>query len=136
MRVLACVMGDETSERGVQPTTEDFDQMSRFNQQLIDAGILLAGDGLRPTSDGAKLKWTGEGPTVIDGPFAESKEVVAGFWIVEVASLDEAKEWFSRCPCGPGAEIQLRPVYELDDFDTLGPEARRISEQVRTRRGS
>jgi hypothetical protein len=136
MRVLACVMGGETSEQGVPPTTEEFDEMSRFNQQLIDAGILLAGDGLRPTSDGAKLKWTGDGPTVIDGPFAESKEVVAGFWIVEVASLDEAKEWFSRCPCGPGAEIQLRPVYELDDFDTLSPEARRISEQVRVQRGS
>jgi hypothetical protein len=136
MRVLASVMGSETSEQGVPPTTEQFDEMSRFNQQLIDAGILLAGDGLRPTSDGAKLKWTGDGPTVIDGPFAESKEVIAGFWIVEVASLDEAKEWFSRCPCGPGAEIQLRPVYELDDFDTISPEARRISEQVRVQRGS
>lgn len=134
MRVLVCVMGDETSEQGVEPSTEDFDQMSRFNQQLIDAGILLAGDGLRPTKDGAKLKWTGDGPTVIDGPFAESKEVVAGFWIVEVADLDEAKEWFSRCPCRPGAEIQLRPVYEVDDFSNLSPEAREISERVRMRR--
>lgn len=116
MRVLAFMMGNADSETGRIPEPEEFAQMGRFNQQLIDAGVMLAAEGLRPTSDGAKLRWNADGPTVIDGPFTEAKEVVAGFWIVEVASLDEAKEWFQRCPGGDGTEIQLRPFFEMADF--------------------
>lgn len=134
MRVVAFMMGDEVTERGELPPTEAFEAMTRFNQQLIEAGVLLAADGLRPTKDGARLRWSGEGPTVLDGPFTETKEVVAGFWIVEVASLAEAKEWFQRCPGGPGMEIQLRPIFELDDFgDALTPELRAVSEQLQAR---
>jgi hypothetical protein len=114
---MAFMMGNADSETGRIPEPEEFATMGRFNQQLIDAGVLLAAEGLRPTSDGAALRWTGSGDaTVTDGPFTEAKEVVAGFWIVEVASLDEAKEWFQRCPGGDGTEVQLRPIYELADF--------------------
>jgi hypothetical protein len=101
--------------------------MGRFNEELVKDGVLLAADGLTPTSAGAKLKWTGSGPTIVDGPFTEAKEVVAGFWIVEVSSLAEAEERFKRCPCGDGAEIQLRPIQEPEEF------AAALAEQSRSR---
>ncbi len=133
MRVVAFMMGDEVTERGELPPAEAFEAMTRFNQQLVEAGVLLAADGLRPTKDGARLRWSGDGPTVLDGPFTEAKEVVAGFWIVEVGSLAEAKEWFQRCPSAPGMEIQLRPIYELADFgEALTPELRAVNEQLLT----
>lgn len=132
MRVVAFMIGDETTESGRIPQPEEFAEMGRFNQQLIDAGVMLAGEGLHPTSDGAKVRWTADGPTVIDGPFTEAKEVVAGFWIVEVKSLDEAKEWFQRCPGGEGTEIQLRPIYELEEFgDNLPTELREQNDALR-----
>jgi len=132
MRVMAFMMGNQDSESGRIPDPEEFLEMGRFNEELVKAGVLLAGEGLHPTKDSAKLKWTGDGPTVIDGPFTEAKEVIAGFWIVEVASLDEAKEWFQRCPGGEGMEIQLRPIYELDEFgDSLTPEVRDLNEYLR-----
>lgn len=136
MRVVAFMMGNQESETGVLPPPELFEEMGRFNEGLVKDGVLLAADGLRPTSDGAKVKWTGSGPTVIDGPFTEAKEVVAGFWIVDVGSLTEAEERFKRCPCGEGAEIQLRPIQELGDLDeVLSPEARRRAEEVGSRMG-
>lgn len=137
MRVVAFMMGNDESESGVLPPPEAFEEMGRFNEELVKDGVLLAADGLRPTSDAAKVKWTGSGPTVIDGPFTEAKEVVAGFWIVEVGSLTEAEERFKRCPCGEGAEIQLRPIQELEDLgDAMSPETRRRAEEVQTRTGS
>lgn len=136
MRVVAFMMGNQESETGVLPPPELFEEMGRFNEGLVKDGVLLAADGLRPTSDGAKVKWTGSGPTVIDGPFTEAKEIVAGFWIVDVGSLTEAEERFKRCPCGEGAEIQLRPIQELEDLDeVMSPEARRRAEEVGTRMG-
>ncbi|QDP97925.1 YciI family protein [Microlunatus elymi] len=133
MRVMAFMMGNEDSETGRIPDPEEFAAMGRFNEELVKAGILLSAEGLHATKDGAKVKWTGDGPTVVDGPFTEAKEVVAGFWIVQVSSLAEAKEWFQRCPGGDGTEIQLRPVYELEEFgDSLPSEVRDLEEQVRT----
>jgi hypothetical protein len=114
MRVLAFMMGNEESEAGALPSPDLFEEMGRFNEEMVRAGVMLAAEGLRPTSAGAKVKWTGSGPTIVDGPFTEAKEVVAGFWIVEVGSLAEAEEWFKRCPCGEGAEIQLRPIEVLE----------------------
>jgi hypothetical protein len=132
MRVVAFMMGNQESERGDIPKAEDLEEMGRFNEQLVKAGILLAAEGLKATKDGAKLKWSGDGPTVLDGPFTEAKEVVAGFWIVQVSSLAEAKEWFQRCPGGPGTEIQLRPIFELEDFgDSVTPEVRKQNENLR-----
>ncbi|HEY9293867.1 MAG TPA: YciI family protein, partial [Microlunatus sp.] len=131
MRVMAFMMGNEDSETGRIPAPEEFEAMGRFNEELVKAGVMLAGEGLHPTKDGAKVKWTGSGPTVVDGPFTEAKEVVAGFWIVEVSSLAEAKQWFQRCPGGDGTEIQLRPIYELEEFgESLTPEVRELNEQL------
>ena len=127
MRVLACMMGNEESEAGALPSQDLVDAMGRFNEELVKDGVLLAADGLTPTSAGAKVKWTGSGPTIVDGPFTEAKEVVAGFWIVEVSSLAEAEERFKRCPCGDGAEIQLRPIQEPEEF------AAALAEQSRSR---
>ncbi|SDS27008.1 YciI family protein [Microlunatus soli] len=133
MRVVAFMMGNADSETGRIPSSEEFAEMGRFNQTLVDAGVLLAADGLHPTADSAKLHWTGDGPTVIDGPFTEAKEVVAGFWIVDVTSLDEAKERFQHCPCGEGAEIQLRPIYELAEFeDNMTTEVRELNESIKS----
>jgi hypothetical protein len=128
------MMGNEESEANVLPPPELFEAMGRFNEELVKDGVLLAADGLTPTSAGAKVKWTGSGPTVIDGPFTEAKEVVAGFWIVEVSSLAEAEERFKRCPCGEGAEIQLRPIQEAEDFaDAMSEETRRRAEELQAR---
>jgi hypothetical protein len=121
------MMGNEESEAGALPSQDLVDAMGRFNEELVKDGVLLAADGLTPTSAGAKLKWTGSGPTIVDGPFTEAKEVVAGFWIVEVSSLAEAEERFKRCPCGDGAEIQLRPIQEPEEF------AAALAEQSRSR---
>lgn len=119
MRVVAFMMGNSETETGELPDPEEFAAMGRFNDGLTRDGVLLAAEGLRPTAQSAKLRWTGDGPTVLDGPFTEAKEVVAGFWIVEVGSLAEAKERFKGCPCGEGAEIQLRPIWEVEDLGDL-----------------
>jgi hypothetical protein len=121
------MMGNEESEAGALPSQDLVDAMGRFNEELVKDGVLLAADGLTPTSAGAKVKWTGSGPTIVDGPFTEAKEVVAGSWIVEVSSLAEAEERFKRCPCGDGAEIQLRPIQEPEEF------AAALAEQSRSR---
>ena len=132
MRVMVFVPGNKESEAGVMPSTELIAQMTKFNEELVKAGVMLAGEGLTPTSRGAKVKFEGKKRTVIDGPFTESKELVAGFWIWQVRSLDEAIEWIKRAPFDGGVEIQLRPIFEAEDFGKeLTPELRAKEEKLR-----
>jgi hypothetical protein len=114
------------------PSTELLEAMTRYNEELVEAGVMRAGDGLRPTSEGAKVRFEGGGRTVIDGPFTEAKEIVAGYWIWECPSRDEAIEWLKRAPFDGGTEIELRPIAELDDFDAeITPELRAANERLR-----
>ncbi len=118
MRVMVLVKATLDSEAGVPPTAELFEQMGRFNQELAEAGILRDGDGLKPSAEGKRIAFDGARRTVIDGPFAETRELVAGFWLWEVESMDEAVEWARRCPNpmpGP-SELELRPLYEAEDL--------------------
>lgn len=132
MRVMVFVPGNKESEAGVMPTTDLLTEMTKFNEELVKAGVMLAGEGLTPTSKGAKVRFDGKKRTVIDGPFTESKELVAGFWIWQVKSLDEAIEWIKRAPFGGGVEIQLRPIFEAEDFGKeLTPELRAKEEKLR-----
>lgn len=132
MRVMVFIKSDEASEAGEMPSEELLTEMGKFNEELVKAGIMLDGEGLHPTSKGARIRFTENGSTVIDGPFAEAKEVVAGFWIWQVRSLDEAIEWARRCPSGPGGELEIRPVFEAEDFgDALSPELREQEDRLR-----
>jgi hypothetical protein len=125
MRFMVFVPGDEASERGEMPSTDLLEQMTKYNEELVKAGVMLGGDGLKPTSEAVKIRFDGGEKTVIDGPFTESKEIVAGYWIWECASREEAIEWLKRAPFDGGTEIQLRPIFELDDFDeAMTPELR------------
>ena len=125
MRFMVIVKATEDSEAGVMPSEELLTAMMKYNEELVKAGIMLAGDGLQPTSKGARVQFDGPKRTVVDGPFAETKELVAGYWIWQVRSLDEAIEWVKRCPNpmpGP-SEIEIRPLYEMEDFgDIVTPE--------------
>jgi hypothetical protein len=119
MRFMVIVKATKESEAGVMPTPELLEQMGRFNQELTDAGIMLAADGLQPSSKGARVRFSGSSRTVIDGPFAETKELVAGFWIWKGGSKAEAIEWARRCPNphpGAEAEIEIRQIFETEDF--------------------
>ena len=132
MRFMVLVPGSPESERGEMPSTELLEAMTKYNEELGKAGVMLAGDGLRPTSEGAKVRFDGGERTVIDGPFTEGKEVVAGYWIWQCASREEAIEWLKRAPFDGGAEIELRRIAELDDFDEeLTPELREANERLR-----
>ena len=124
MRVMVIVKASEKSEAGVLPTPEEFSAMGKFNEELAKAGIMLAGDGLHPTSKGKRVRFEGGNKrTVIDGPFAETKELIAGYWLWEVRSMDEAVEWLKRAPFEPGGEVEIRQVYALEDFgDNFTPE--------------
>jgi hypothetical protein len=118
MRVMVLVKATEDSEKGILPTTEALEAMGRFNQELADAGILRAGDGLKPSSQGKRVAFDGPDRTVINGPFDETRELVAGFWLWEVKNMDEAVAWVKRCPNpmpGP-SEIEIRPLYEMADL--------------------
>jgi hypothetical protein len=124
MRVMVFVKATEDSEAGIMPTTELMEAMMKFNEELVNAGIMKDGDGLKPTSQAKRVAFDGPNRTVIDGPFAETKELVAGYWIWEVKDMDEAVAWVKRCPnpmFGP-SEIEIRPVYEMEDFAGLIPE--------------
>ena len=134
MRVVVFVKATEDSEQGVLPSTELLEAMGKYNEELVNAGIMIGGDGLKPSSQGKRIAFDGPGRTVIDGPFAETRELVAGFWIWEVKDMDEAVAWARRCPNpmpGP-SELEIRPVYELADFEqNLTPEVAELHESTR-----
>jgi hypothetical protein len=134
MRFLVMVKATKDSEAGVMPDERLLTEMGKFNEELVKAGILLAAEGLHPSSKGARVKFSGEKRTVVDGPFAETKELVAGFWLWQVKSLEEAIEWVRRCPNPhPGeSEIEIRQVFEAEDFGpALTPELRAAEERLR-----
>ena len=131
MRFMVLVPGSPESERGVMPSTELLGEMTKYNEELVKAGVMLSGDGLTPTSQGARIRFEGGERTVMDGPFTESKEIVAGYWVWECSSREEAIEWLKRAPFDGGTEIELRPIFELDDFgDELTPELREANERL------
>jgi hypothetical protein len=134
MRVVVFVKATEDSEQGVMPPAELFEAMGRYNEELINAGIMLGGDGLKPSKEGKRIAFDGPSRAVVDGPFAETRELVAGYWIWQVKDMDEAVEWVKRCPnpmLGP-SEIEIRPVYEMEDFgEALTPEAAAIHDANR-----
>lgn len=138
MRVMVLVKATEDSEAGVMPTTEMFEEMGAYNEQLVNAGIMQTGEGLQPTARGKRIAFDGDSRTVIDGPFGITNELVAGFWIWEVKDLDEAVEWVKRAPNpmpGP-SEIEIRPFYEYEDFgDAMSPEQVEHEEGLRERLG-
>ena len=132
MRVMVLVPGDKNSEAGVMPSEKLLSDMMKFNEELVKAGVMLAGEGLHPTSKAARVRFSGSQRTVIDGPFSETKELVAGFWLWQVKSLDEAIEWVKRAPFEDGDEIEIRPVFEAEDFGAeLTPELREQEERLR-----
>jgi hypothetical protein len=131
---MVIVKANEESEAGVMPSQELLTEMGRYNEELVKAGVMLAGEGLQPSSKGARVRFSGRERTVIDGPFAETKELIAGFWLFEVKSLDEAIEWVKRCPnpMEGESEIEIRQVFEVDDFgEAYSGEAREVHERVR-----
>ena len=132
MRVMVFVPGDKDTEAGKMPDQEGIAKMMKFNEELVKAGVMLDGQGLHPTSKAKRVKFSGSQRTVIDGPFAESKELIAGYWIWQVKSIEEAVEWLKRAPFDGGAEVTLRPVFEADDFgQEFTPELRAKAEQLR-----
>ena len=136
MKVMVIVKASPNSEAGVMPSEKLLTDMGNFNEQLVKAGIMLDGAGLHPSSKGARIRFSGTERIVIDGPFAETKELIAGFWLWQVKSMEEAIEWIKRCPNPTGAEsvIELRPVFEMEDFGAeLTPELREQEERLRER---
>ena len=134
MRFMVMVKANEDSEAGVMPSQELLTEMGRYNEELVKAGVMLAGEGLQPSSKGARVRFSGKERTVIDGPFAETKELIAGFWLIQVKSLDEAIEWVKRCPnpMEGESEIEIRQVFEAEDFgEAYSGEAREVHERVR-----
>jgi hypothetical protein len=131
MRVMVFVPGDENSEAGKMPSQDLIGRMMKFNEELVKAGVMLAGDGLAPTSRARRVRFSGSQRTVIDGPFAESKEIIGGYWIWQVKSMEEAVEWLKRAPFDGGVEVTLRPVHDPDDFGKeLTPELRAEQERL------
>ena len=132
MRFMIVVKADKNSEAGIMPSKELLAEMGKYNEELTRAGVLLAGEGLHPTSKGARVKFSGAQRTVIDGPFAETKELIAGFWLWQVKSMAEAIEWLKRAPFDGGTEVEIRPVFEADDFgEAFTPELRAQEERIR-----
>ncbi|WP_114239527.1 YciI family protein [Dyella sp. C9] len=135
MRFLAMVRATGASEAGEMPSPKLLEDMGRFNEELVKAGILLAAEGLHPSQRGARIRYDGRQRTVIDGPFAETKELIAGFWLLQCSSLEEAIEWLKRAPNpfdGMPSEVEIRRVFEMEDFgDVLNPEQRQHEQQLR-----
>jgi hypothetical protein len=132
---MVMVKANEESEAGVMPSTELLSAMGKYNEELVKAGIMLDGEGLHPSSKGVRIKFAGDQRSVVDGPFTETKELIAGYWVWQVRDMDEAIEWAKRCPNPTGAEstLELRPVFELDDFgDNVTPEVRERDERLRS----
>ncbi len=133
MRVMVLVKADKQSEAGVLPNREILTAMGKFNEELVNAGVMLAGEGLRPSAKGVRVRFSGAKRTVLDGPFAETKELLAGFWIWQVKSMDEAIDWLKRSPFQE-TEVEIRPIFETEDFGAeLTPELRAQEERVRAR---
>ena len=134
MRVMVIVKASKESEAGVMPKRQLLEDMGKFNEALVKAGVMIAGEGLHPSSKGKRVRFSADKRTVIDGPFAEAKELIAGFWIWNVKSMDEAVEWLKRCPCPHDGEsdVEIRPVFEAADFgEELTPEMREREERIR-----
>jgi hypothetical protein len=134
MRFMILLKADKTTEAGVLPDEKVFAEMGKYNEELVKAGVLLAAEGLQPSSKGARVRFSGQKRTVIDGPFAETKELIAGFWLIQVKSKDEAIEWVKRCPnpLAGEAEIEIRQVFEAADFgEAFTPELREREGQLR-----
>ena len=135
MRYMVIVKANEDSENGVLPTEQELAEMGAYNEELVKAGVMLAGEGLHPSSKGARVRFDKDGgASVVDGPFAETKELIAGYWLMQVRSFEEAVEWIKRCPNPhdePG-EIEIRPVFEAEDFgEEFTPELREQEERIR-----
>jgi hypothetical protein len=139
MKVIVMVKATQESEAGVMPTRDLLEAMGKFNEELVNAGVMLAGEGLHPSKRGARVAFNGAQRRVIDGPFAETRELVAGFWLWQVRSLDEAIEWVKRCPNpmpGP-SEIEIRPLFEAEDFgEEFSSELREQEDRLRERLGN
>jgi hypothetical protein len=132
MRVMVIVKADKNSEAGILPSTELLTAMGKYNEELVKAGVMLAGEGLKATAHAKRVKFSGANRTIIDGPFSETKELIAGFWLWQVRSMDEAIEWLKRAPFDGGTEIEVRPVFEAEDFGPqLTPELREQEERLR-----
>ena len=135
MRFMVIVKANKDSEAGILPTKEILTEMGKFNQELIKAGVMLAGEGLQASSKGVRIRFSGDKQTVIDGPFAETKELVAGFWIWKVKSKDEAIQWLKRAPFREG-EIEIRQIFEMEDFgDAATPELKQQEARLRETAG-
>jgi hypothetical protein len=129
---MVVVKANEDSEAGVMPSRQSLAEMGRYNEELVKAGVMLAGEGLHPSSKGVRVKFSGRQRSVIDGPFAETRELIAGFWLWQVKSMEEAVEWLKRAPFDGGTEVELRPVFEAEDFGAeLTPELREQEERLR-----
>lgn len=134
MRVLVMIKANKDSEAGVMPSEKLLTEMGKFNEELVNAGVMLAGEGLQPSSKGARVRFAGDKRTVIDGPFAETKELIAGYWLWQVKSLAEAINWVKRCPnpMGVEGEVEIRPLFEAADFGAeFTPELRAQEERLR-----
>ena len=132
MRVMVIVKASKESEAGILPSTELLSKMGKFNEQLLKAGIMLAGDGLKASSQGKRVRFSGSTRTVTDGPFAETKELIAGYWLWQVRSMEEAVEWLKRAPFEGGEEVEIRPAFEAADFgENLTPELREQDQRLR-----
>jgi|SRR5579863_1783108 len=132
MRCMVIVKGCEDSEAGILPSAELVTNMGKFNEELVKAGVMLAADGLHASSKGKRVRFSGGSTTVIDGPFAETKELIAGYWLWQVESLDEAVEWLKRAPFDGGAEVEIRPIFEPEEFVmAYTPEVRGREERLR-----
>lgn len=139
MRFMVMVKATKESEAGEMPSTELFEAMGKYNEELVKAGVMIAGEGLHPSSRGARVHFDGASRTVIDGPFAETKELVAGFWIFQVSSLEECIEWVKRCPnpMMTSSDIEIRQIFTAEDFgDALTPELREQEERLREQLGT
>jgi hypothetical protein len=136
MRFMVIVKADQNSEAGVMPSTELLTAMGKFNEEMVKAGVMLAGEGLHPSSKGARIKYSGKERTVTPGPFSASGELVSGFWLIQVKSRDEAIEWMKRAPFDGGAEVELRQVFDAEDFgEALTPELREQETRLRAEAG-
>ena len=134
MRVMVIVKASRESEAGEMPSQQLLADMGKFNEELVKAGVMLAGEGLHPSSKGKRVKFAGAQRTVIDGPFVETKELVAGYWLWQVTSMDDAVEWLKKAPFDGGTEVEIRPVFEADDFGKeFTPELRAQEERLRAK---